>query len=403
MTGKTLQTIDITGKTLLVRVDVNVPMQDGEVSDDTRIQRILPTLRDLSARGAKVVLASHFGRPKGQRVAEMSLAPVAKAIEVRLGNAVAFVDNCVGENIAQAVGALQNGDILLLENLRFHAEEEAGDAAFAKQLASLADMYVNDAFSCSHRAHASISGVPAFLPSYYGHSMSQEVEMLEGVFKTPKRPVAALVGGSKVSTKMALLENLVETVDMLMIGGGMANTFLYAQGHAVGKSLCEPDLKELALSILEKAKQQNCQILLPTDVVVAEQFAEMPPCKVVAADAIPEGFMALDVGSDTVLQWTAAIKEASTLVWNGPVGAFETLPFDNSSLYLARVIAAETQAGNLASVAGGGDTAAALARAGLTDEITYLSTAGGAFLEWLEGKALPGIDAIEGQAKQQAS
>lgn len=396
MTQTSFDTINVAGKTVLVRVDINVPMQDGQVSDDTRIQRILPTIHSLSRRGAKVVLVSHFGRPKGKRVAEMSLKPVAAALNERLtGIDVAFIDECVGVKVQQAVDTLTAGDVLLLENLRFHAEEESGDAAFAKQLASLADIYFNDAFSCSHRAHASISGVPAYIPAYYGASMQQEVDMLEKVFKTPQRPVAALVGGSKVSTKMELLENLVETVDVLMIGGGMANTFLYAQGHEVGKSLCEPDLKALALSVLEKATQQNCEILLPVDVVVSEQFAEMPPCKVVAADAIPESFMALDVGSETMLHWAKAIKQAKTLVWNGPVGAFETLPFDNSSLYLARLIASQTQAGELVSVAGGGDTAAALARAGLTNEITYLSTAGGAFLEWLEGKPLPGIDAIE--------
>lgn len=390
-----LRTIDVSGKTILVRIDVNVPMQQGNITDDTRIRRALPTIKDLSNRGAKLVLISHFSRPKGKRDTALSLKPIAEAMGEHLKRKVEFCDNAIGEDAKKAVSSLSNGDVLMLENIRFYAEEEQGDDAFSKELASLGELYVNDAFSCSHRAHASIAGIPNHLPSYYGYNMEEEVSMLTKVFSAPTSPVAALVGGSKVSTKMDLLHNLVEKVDILMIGGGMANTFLYAQGHDIGTSLCEKDLKETALNVLEKAKKVGCDILLPTDVALSKTFEDMPDTKMAYVNDMDADMMALDVGADTMLKWAAAIKNANTLIWNGPVGAFEMVPFDNSSLFLARIIANETQAGCLVSVAGGGDTVSALARAGLSDAVTYLSTAGGAFLEWLEGKELPGVAAIQ--------
>jgi phosphoglycerate kinase len=384
----TLRTADVEGKTILLRIDVNVPMQAGVISDDTRIRRAMPTIEDLQKRGAKTILLSHFGRPNGKADASLSLKPIADAMKVK------FCDVVIGQRAESAINALKNGEVLMLENIRFYAEEEQGDDAFAKTLSSYADIYVNDAFSCSHRAHASISGIARYLPSYFGYNMEEEVSVLTEVFSAPQRPVAALVGGSKVSTKMDLLENLVEKVDILMIGGGMANTFLYAQGHDVGASLCEKDLKDTAISVLNKAKQSGCEILLPVDVVLSKTFSPMPDTKVACVDAIDADMMALDLGAETMLHWANAIKRAKTLIWNGPVGAFEMIPFDNSTLFLARIIAAQTQSGGLVSVAGGGDTVSALARAGLSDAVTYLSTAGGAFLEWLEGKALPGVAAI---------
>ncbi len=391
-----LNTQDVHGKIVLLRVDINVPMQGNQVTDDTRIQRVLPTITGLCERGAKVVLLSHFGRPKGQRNEAMSLVNVADALRERLKPvSLKFVDDCVGAEVEQAIAEMNNGDVLLCENLRFHAGEEAGDADFAHKLAALGDVYVNDAFSCSHRAHASIAGIPQHLPAFFGDAMVQELTMLESVFATPKPPVAALVGGSKVSTKMALLENLIARMDMLMIGGGMANTFLYAQGHDIGASLCEKDLKELALTIMNKAADAGCQLLLPEDVTVAQEFSAHAPCRIVGVEEIGANEMALDIGSKTVERWSQAIREANTLVWNGPVGAFEMAPFDNGSVSLARVIAAQTQVGQLVSVAGGGDTVAALSHAGLSDAMTYVSTAGGAFLEWLEGKTLPGVEAIQ--------
>lgn len=391
----TLQHCHVKGKVVLVRVDMNVPMQDGCVTDNTRITRVLPTICSLAGRGAKIVLLSHFGRPEGKRIPSMSLLQLTDVLRAGLGDIILHTaDDCIGQNVSNAIANMRGGEVLLCENLRFHAEEEQGDATFAQQLASLGDMYVNDAFSCSHRAHASISGIPAYLPSYFGDAMLEEITALEAVFTTPKRPVAALVGGAKVSTKMALLENLVETMDIIMIGGGMANTFLYAQGHEVGKSLCEPNLKTLALNILAKAVTHNCRILLPEDVVVSKTFATHAPCRVVAAHAIAPDEMALDVGFATVQHWGNAIAEAKTLVWNGPVGAFEIAPFDNATVSLARCIAAKVEAGTLQCVAGGGDTVSALSHAGLMNAMTYVSTAGGAFLEWLEGKPLPGVQAI---------
>ncbi|NET71489.1 MAG: phosphoglycerate kinase [Sphaerospermopsis sp. SIO1G2] len=390
---------DVTGKKVIVRVDMNVPMREGIITDDTRITRVLPTIHHLHTHGAKLVLLSHIGRPKGERRDDMSLAIVAERLrDLLTGISVQFVDDCIGDVVQQAVDALGHGDVLLCENLRFHAGEEAGDAAFAKQLAVYGDIYVNDAFSCSHRAHASITGLPAYLPAYVGEAMRAELEALDGVFAHPIPPVAALVGGAKVSTKMALLEHLVEHMAYVMIGGGMANSFLHAQGHAVGASLCEPDLAPLARSIMDKAKASGCTLLLPQDVVVAKKFAAHAPSRIVSVDAIADDEMALDIGPATIDAWSQAIKASNIVVWNGPVGAFETPPFDVGTVSLARIIAAQTQAGQLVSVAGGGDTVSALSHAGLTEAMSYLSTAGGAFLEWLEGKPLPGVAALKAAA-----
>jgi phosphoglycerate kinase len=391
---------EIAGKKVLVRVDINVPIKDGIVTDSTRIERIIPTIKLLHSKGAKVILISHFGRPDGKIMPSMSLKAVVPALQAMLPDLeVVFAADCASEVASNAVAGLKPNQILLCENLRFYAEEEKGDSAFAARLAALADLYVNEAFSCSHRAHASISEVAKLLPSYYGLGMMEEVAALREVFDAPQRPVAALVGGSKVSTKMELLQNLVEKMDIIMIGGGMANTFLYAQGHDVGKSLCEPDLQALALSILQKAQKHNCKIMLPVDVVASKEFKANAACRIAEASDIAADEMALDVGCATVAQWTDALQEIRTLVWNGPVGAFETAPFDNSTVSLARSIAVLTASGSLKTVAGGGDTVAALNHAGLADQMTYLSTAGGAFLEWLEGKELPGIAAIEQQLK----
>lgn len=391
----TLDTVDVANKTVLLRVDLNVPMHAGKVTDGTRIERVLPTIELLRKKNARVVLLSHFGRPKGKYEPTMSLAPLVDALSEYISGAdVRFGVDCVGNDAKANIEATPFGGVILLENLRFHWQEEAGDDAFARDMAALGDIYVNDAFSCSHRAHASISGLPKYLPTYVGLAMQQEIEVLTEMFTAPDRPLVAVVGGSKVSTKLALLENLVEKVDKIIIGGAMANTFLYAQGYAVGDSLCEADMKDIALGIVKRAKACGCEILLPVDMVVTKEFAKQAPCQIVPAHAIPAGMMALDVGPQTVFAWAQEIAGSKTLVWNGPVGAFETSPFDVSTSQLARVVAAATQSGQIKSVAGGGDTVSALNHAGVSDTFSYLSTAGGAFLEWLEGKVLPGVEAL---------
>ncbi|WP_425089564.1 phosphoglycerate kinase [Stappia sp.] len=393
---KTLDDLDqIAGKRALVRVDLNVPMDGNRVTDTTRIDRILPTLRELSQKGARTVLLAHFGRPKGKPVLEMSLAPVAAALTERLGTPVAFAADCVGEAARVAVDALSDGDVLLLENTRFHAGEEANDDGFADELAALGDLYVNDAFSAAHRAHASTEGLARRLPAYAGRTMQAELEALEEALTTPKRPVMAVVGGAKVSSKIDLLANLVKKVDTLVIGGGMANTFLAAQGKDVGKSLCEHDLADTARAILDEAKTAGCKILLPTDAVVAREFKAGAANETVSVDAVPADAMILDVGPDTVAAVKAAIDAAATLVWNGPLGAFEIEPFDTATVTAARYAAARTSNGPLITVAGGGDTVAALNHAGAADDFSYVSTAGGAFLEWMEGKTLPGVLALK--------
>lgn len=393
----TLESLDVTGKTVLVRLDLNVPMHAGRVTDATRITRIVPTLQYLMERHAKVVILSHLGRPKGFDPAQ-SLAPLVDVLSASLWDRpVKFSPDCVGNTAKLAVDNAEAGDVILMENLRFHAEEKANDETFAKGLASLGDVFVNDAFSCSHRAHASIVGINKYLPSAAGRLMEEEVAALGKVLAAPARPLTAIVGGSKVSTKLELLGNLLAKVDHLIIGGAMANTFLQAQGIAVGGSLCETDMADTARAILKDAEAKGCSIHLPVDVVVAKKFAPHAPSVVCAVNDIPTDGMILDVGPQSMLAMWNVISSSKTLVWNGPVGAFETAPFDSTTVQIARMVASASRSGALHSVAGGGDTVAALAHAGLAQELSYLSTAGGAFLEWLEGKELPGIAALMNQ------
>jgi phosphoglycerate kinase len=392
---KTLDNLEVAGKRVLVRADLNVPMQDGKVADATRIERFAPTAVELAKKGAKVVVLSHFGRPKG-RDASQSLAPLAGDLARACGAPVAFGGDCVGEEAAKTVAALAPGGIALLENLRFHAGEEKNDAAFAKALAALGDVYVNDAFSCAHRAHASTEGIARLLPAYAGRSMQAELDALGKALENPKRPVAAVVGGSKVSTKLELLGNLLARVDTLAIGGGMANTFLHAKGVDIGRSLCERDLAETARRILADAQAAGKQIVLPVDAAVANALTDGESAETVPIGRVPPGKMILDIGPLSVAETLRILDSAKTLVWNGPVGAFEHAPFDKGTADLAKGVAARSQAGTLLSVAGGGDTVAALAHAGVADKFSYVSTAGGAFLEWLEGKELPGVAALAG-------
>jgi phosphoglycerate kinase len=392
---RTIDELDVAGKRVLLRADFNVPMKKGKVTDRTRIERGAVTIAELARRGAKVIVVSHFGRPDGKRVPEMSLAPIAPVLlEALQGKPVAFAEDCIGEPASAAVAKLKPGDVLLLENLRFHAEEEKDDPGFAKALASLGDFYVNDAFSTAHRAHASTEAVARLLPSAAGRLMEAELDHLERALGQPQRPLAAIVGGAKVSTKLALLGNLIAKVDLLVIGGGMANTFLHAQGVAIGKSLAERDMAATAREILEKAKARKAEIALPLDAVVAAELKAGVPVKTVAIEAVPADQMILDVGPATIADLKRRLAGCRTLVWNGPVGAFETPPFEAGTLALANFAADLTQAGKLLSVAGGGDTVAALAQAGVIDKFSYVSTAGGAFLEWLEGKTLPGVAAL---------
>jgi phosphoglycerate kinase len=389
---KTLDDLtDIAGKRVLVRVDLNVPVTDGKVSDTTRIERVAPTISELSGKGAKVILLAHFGRPKGEPVADQSLSLIAPAVEEVLDQRVAFASDCIGTPAADAIAKMENGDILLLENTRFHKGEEKNDATFTAELAKNGDIYVNDAFSAAHRAHASTEGLAHHLPAYAGRTMQAELEALEKGLGKPTHPVVAIVGGAKVSTKIDLLSNLVTKVDALVIGGGMANTFLAAQGIDVGKSLCEHDLADTARSILETAKTAGCAIVLPVDGVVAREFKANAANETVDVSAIPADAMMLDVGPKSVELVNGWIEKAATLVWNGPLGAFEITPFDTATVSAAQHAAAQTRAGKLVSVAGGGDTVSALNHAGVADDFSYVSTAGGAFLEWMEGKELPGV------------
>ena len=393
-TFRTIDSIDVAGKRVLVRVDLNVPMKNGKVTDSTRIERAAPTLGELAAKGAKVIVLSHFGRPDGKRVPEMSLRPLLEPLSKALGKPVAFAEDCIGPLAEEAVRALKPGEVLLLENLRFHKEEEKNDAGFIDKLSVLGDAYVNDAFSAAHRAHASTEGLANRLPAAAGRLMQTELEALDKALGNPKRPVCAVVGGAKVSTKLDLLGNLVGKVGKLIIGGGMANTFLQAQGINVGKSLSEKDLAGTAREIMAKAKAANCEILLPVDVVVASEFKAGVPSQVVDAKACPDDQMILDVGPKSIAIYAKQVAKCATLVWNGPLGAFEIKPFDNGTVALARTVADQTSAKKLLSVAGGGDTVAALAAAGVEDKFSYVSTAGGAFLEWMEGKTLPGVAAL---------
>ncbi len=394
MAAKTLDDVAVSGLRVLVRADLNVPVQNGQIADLTRIERLAPTIRELSDKGAKVIVCSHFDRPNGKPDPALSLRPMAAALSAILGKPVAFAEDCIGPAAEQAVAQLTDGEILVLENTRFHAGEETNDATLAASLASLADIFVNDAFSAAHRAHASTEGVAQNLPSYAGRLMQAELTALEAALGNPARPVMAIVAGSKVSTKLELLNNLVAKVDILVIGGAMANTFLGAQGVNMGKSLQEKDLYPTALEILATAKTKNCEIFLPFDVVVSETFAPNPPTQTVVVDAIPENAMALDVGPRTVHELIQKLPRIKTLIWNGPLGAFETPPFAAATNALADAVANATVAGTLISVGGGGDTVSALRLAGAAQKLTYLSSAGGAFLEWMEGKILPGVEAL---------
>ena len=394
MTFRTLDALDAAGKRVLMRADLNVPVRDGKITDPTRIERLSPTIRELSGKGARVIVCSHFDRPKGKRVPEMSLKPMAEALAHVLGRPVAFAEDCVGDAAKAAVARMADGDVLVLENTRFHAAEETNDPAFAAALAELADVFVNDAFSAAHRAHASTEGVARKLPSYAGRLMQAELEALDAALGNPQRPVAAIVGGSKVSTKLELLGNLVAKVDILVIGGAMANTFLAAQGKGVGKSLQEAEMHDTARTILGQAKAAGCEVVLPTDAVVATEFRANPPVRTVGVDAVPADAMILDTGPVSTAALIARLPSLKTLVWNGPLGAFETPPFDAATMALAHAVAKATEAGALRSVAGGGDTVSALRQAGVTDKLSYVSSAGGAFLEWLEGKTLPGVAAL---------
>ncbi|MBT6542710.1 MAG: phosphoglycerate kinase [Rhodobacteraceae bacterium] len=401
MGWKTLDDMDLDDKRVLVRVDINVPMQDGVVSDDTRIIRIVPTVRDILAAGGIPVLLAHFGRPKGQRRPEFSLQPLVVCLEQALGTPVMFAADCIGAGPAAALQALPKGEVLLLENTRYHAAEEANDPGFAAQIAKLGDIYCNDAFSAAHRAHASTEALARVLPSCAGRLMAAELDALETALGAPKHPVVAVVGGAKVSTKLALLSNLVTKVDHLVIGGGMANTFLAAQGHSVGTSLAEHDMTDTASDILARATATGCEIILPSDVVVAREFAANAPHQTVAINLCPADGMILDAGAQTVARITDCFSTAKTLIWNGPLGAFELEPFDTATNAAARQAANLTKAGGLVSVAGGGDTVAALNKAGVVDTFSYLSTAGGAFLEWMEGKTLPGVAALQSRLPHQ--
>ncbi len=392
---KTIDDADVVGKRVLVRADLNVPMQNGVISDATRIERFLPTVRELTKRGARVVIMTHFGRPGGQVDPSLSLAPVAeKVAELLPGTKVSFAPDCIGEKAEAVVASLSNGDVAVLENLRFHKGETDNDPAFIAELVALGDLYVSDAFSTSHRAHASTEGIARHLPSFAGPLMMLEVNALKAALEAPKRPVAAVVGGAKVSTKIQLLTNLVNKVDMVIVGGGMANTFLFAQGVQVGKSLCEPDYIDTVEEILGRAAESGCKIVLPTDVVVSAEFAEGAPSDVVDVHSVPEDKMILDAGPQSVAGLVEKLSSCKTLVWNGPLGAFEISPFGEGTFALARAAAQATIEGQLTTIAGGGDTVAALNSANVTDDFTYVSTAGGAFLEWLEGRALPGVVAL---------
>ena len=404
--------LDLTGKRILLRADLNVPVKGGKVSDATRIAGLAPTIAKLIDKKAKVVIISHFGRPEGKYDSSYSLSSIVDDVALELKNfigkdiEVKFGVDCVGAPAKEAVDSLKPGGVVILENLRFHKEEEANDPQFSKQLASLGDYYINDAFSCSHRAHASISGVAELLPAYAGLLLEKEVDCLTKALNDPERPMGAIVGGSKITSKIDLLYSLAERANYLFIGGGMANTFLYAKGVDIGRSLCEKDAKKKALEILKHAEEKGCKIMLPIDATVAASLEGGNHCKIVPINKVPSELMVLDIGTQTVVEWNDIISKCKTMIWNGPVGAIEFPPFDNGSVALARTVAYLTENNGLNSVAGGGDTVALISQAGLKDSFSYISTAGGAFLEWLEGKNLPGIKALiecSGESKKAAN
>ncbi len=386
----------VSNKTVLVRADLNLPLSEqGTLRDSTRIDRLLPTLTTLSKAGAKIALLSHFGRPKGERIEAMSLSKIQKFLEQKTGKKIHFAQDCIGEQAAKKIAQTQAGELCLLENTRFHKGEEANDDIFAQSLASLGDFYVNDAFSAAHRAHASTEAITKHLPSFAGNAMMAEITALQKALQNPKKPVCAIIGGAKISTKLTLIGNLLKKMDSLVIGGAMANSFLAAQGGNIGKSLCEHDMLDMARSIITEAKNQQCTIILPHDVVVASELAQNSPAENIPIDAIADDKMILDIGEKTTQTILQLIEQSHTLLWNGPVGVFETPPFDKATNQIAQKILEQTQKGSLLSLAGGGDTLAALKHAGIGEGLSYISTAGGAFLEWLEGKALPGITALE--------
>lgn len=391
----TLEDLKLSGKTVLLRADMNVPMKDGLITDATRLERLIPTLNDLRKAGAKIVLLSHFGRPKGERKPEFSLRPVAKALSDLLRQPITFADDCIGESAKQAVDALKEGQIAVLENTRFYPEEEANDKLFAKKIAALGDIFVNDAFSAAHRAHATTDSLARLLPCAAGRLMESELNALNRSLENPKKPLAAIVGGAKISTKLDLLQNLVKKVDVIVLGGGMANTFLAAKGASVGGSLYEKDMLSTARAIMEEADTQKCHILLPTDVIVASELKEHAPSEIVYVDAVADEQKIFDLGPQTVEEIKSRLSTCNTIIWNGPLGVFEIKPFDKATNSVAQYVATQTEEGKLTSVAGGGDTVAALSNAGVTHKMSYISTAGGAFLEWMEGKTLPGVAALQ--------
>jgi phosphoglycerate kinase len=392
---QTIDDLQLSGKIVLLRADLNVPMKDGRVADTTRLVRLHPTLKDLQEAGARIVILSHFGRPKGQKNLEYTLKPVAAALGDILKKPVAFADDCIGPTAKAAIDTLQNGDILVLENTRFYPGEEKNDADFSKELASLGDIFINDAFSAAHRAHASTTALAELMPAAAGRLMQEELSALDKALGNPQKPVAALVGGSKISTKLDLLNNLVAKVDILVLGGGMANTFMAAKGMAIGKSLYEADMLDTAKTIMTKAEQSGCTIMLPTDVVIAREMKENAPHETVKDNAVPANKMIFDIGPVSVAAIKDALSMCKTVIWNGPLGVFEVPPFDKGTNEVAICVSDLSKRGKILSVAGGGDTVSALANAGVTNGISYISTAGGAFLEWMEGKALPGVVALE--------
>ena len=391
---RTLDDADVSGKRVLLRVDLNVPTENGRVTDKTRIERVADTINEIAGKGGKVILLAHFGRPKGGPDEANSLRPIAGTVAEVIGRPVGFVGDCIGPEAADAVGTMREGDVLLLENTRFYKGEEKNDPTLVEELAKLGDLYVNDAFSAAHRAHASTEGLARKLPAHAGRAMQKELEALTLALGNPARPVVSIVGGAKVSTKLELLGNLVSKVEFLVIAGGMANTFLFAEGKEIGKSLCEKDLADTARSIVAAAEKAKCRIVLPVDATVAKEFKAHAPARVVEVDRVAKDEMILDIGPKSVAAVEDVLGRARTVVWNGPFGAFETPPFDAATMAIAKSVARLTKAGKLTSIAGGGDTVAALNQAKVADDFTYVSTAGGAFLEWMEGKSLPGVEAL---------
>lgn len=396
MSLKTINDIEnIKGKKVVVRADLNVPTEDGKITDNSRIERFAPTAKLLSDKGAKVIIITHFGRPKGKKLPEFSVAFMKDSLSKAIGKPVEFVDDTIGEKVEDTISKMNDGDIILLENVRFYAEEEANDAEFSKKLASLGEIFVNDAFSTSHRAHASTEGITKYLPSYAGLLMEEEINALTKALENPAHPAIAIVGGSKVSTKLAVLENITKKVDALVIGGAMANTFLLAQGYNIGASMAEPEMTDTALKIIDEAKKNGCEIILPVDVCVAKEFKANAENKFVGINDVDGDWKIFDVGPETSKMLDKKFEEAKTVLWNGPLGVFELTPFDRGTNELARTVAKLTREGKLTSVAGGGDTVSALNNAGVEADFSYISTAGGAFLEWLEGKILPAIPPLQ--------